>query len=128
MQVSADDKRKKSTASKKNTSSVIKKTPPLPEKQVPQVSIGKSAYYNDIMSEVKKSNELLLSLVSRLKKTEARLRVVESSLKNSSSSSSTSGSSSSRRKGVPAEVRVSACQGVPNTFVIMQSINYILFP
>ena len=109
--ISRDRKNSKSKASKKNSG--IKKTSllpekqatsPLPERQVPQ---QKSTCYNDIMSEVKKSNDLLLTLVNRLKKTEARLRVVESSIKNSSSSSSSTSGSSSRTKDVPAEVRVS---------------------
>lgn len=61
-----------------------------------------------LMSEVQKSNKLLLCLVNRVKKTEKRLKEVEDHLKNSPNSSSSSGSTPTRRKrDVPGEVRVS---------------------
>lgn len=62
-----------------------------------------------LMSEVKRSNELLVGLVSRVKRNEKRLKDVENHLKNSDASGSSSGSTPKRRKrDVPDEVRV--CQ------------------
>lgn len=57
-----------------------------------------------LVKEVRRSNELLLSLVERVKKTEKRLKVVETQLKNPASSSATP---SRTKRDVPDEVRVS---------------------
>jgi len=61
-----------------------------------------------LMDEVKRSNKILLSLVSRVKKTEKRLKDVEEQLKKTPDNSS-SGSTPRRirQKDVPEEVRVS---------------------
>lgn len=63
---------------------------------------------NLLMDEVKRSNKILLSLVSRVKKTEKRLKDVEEQLKKTPDNSSPGSTPRRvRQKDVPEEVRVS---------------------
>lgn len=66
---------------------------------------------NDTLHEIQKTNELLMQLVGRMKKTEQRVRSLENKIVSTSGPTSSSGStpkrSQPRRKAVPPEVRVS---------------------
>lgn len=65
----------------------------------------------EILQELRKNNEILTSLVGRVKKTELRLKSVESDLKKSvltASGSRSLATTPSRRRSVPDEVRVSS--------------------
>ncbi len=57
------------------------------------------------MQELKKNNELLADVLDRVKKTEGRLKILESHLKEQSNTSSSPATLRSRE--VPDEVRVS---------------------
>ena len=63
-----------------------------------------------MLQELKKTNDLLVTLVHRVEKTEERMQKMEMTLKSSSPSSSSSGSScshkQSRKKDVPLQVKV----------------------
>ena len=65
-----------------------------------------------VLEAVEKNNELLLSLVGRVKRTEKRLKTIERQVDSTSPSSeidSTPGKRSTRKKDVPIEVRVRIC-------------------
>ena len=86
--------------------------------QVPVVASGSKSIATEIhaeshtLLELQKTNELLVQLVGRVKKTERRVRglediIISTSGPSSSSSGSTPKRSQPRRKVVPPEVRVS---------------------
>ena len=60
-----------------------------------------------ILNELKKNNAILSSLLCRMRKTEARLKVVEGDLKKTIEEGNSSSSTPSRKRNVPDEVRVS---------------------
>ena len=66
---------------------------------------------NETLHELQKTNELLVQLVGRMKKTEKRVKSIEDRLLSPSGNSSSCGSTpqrhQSRHKSVPSEVRVS---------------------
>lgn len=82
-----------------------------------------------LMDEVKKNTELLFRILERMKKTEGRLRVVESQLKQSRPSESSSSSTPvrARSRNVPDEVRVSTI-GLLAWIGGVSCVNYCMVP
>ena len=62
---------------------------------------------NIILSEVRKTHQILLDLTTRLKKTEKRVKTIEEKMNSRADSSISVTPKSSRNKDIPQEVRVS---------------------
>ena len=81
------------------------KSSTTPSRQISKSS-GKHQY-EDLLKEMKHSNKLLSTLVSRADSTEERLKLVEEKLDEVSEMNTTPKSKQARRRSVPDEVRVS---------------------
>ena len=77
----------------------------------PNIAVSSGTENETLHHELQKTNELLVQLVGRMKKTEKRVKTIEDTLLSPSGNSSSCGSTpqryQSRRKSVPPEVRVS---------------------
>lgn len=91
---------------------------------------SKSPGEQSVLSELKKTNELMSSLAKKMKRHESRLKAIENKLSesnvSSSSSSNTTPKRSSATKNVPCEVRVSFCGGFCDMYV-GNAFNFLLF-